>query len=175
MAQPKKYRLLKDKDFLEELHAYADEQRRLMEAECDGFATDATARDIRRTRAHKDYEFFCKTYFPHYVKSEASAFHKWFFVEVPKLIDKPTGQRINVSAHARGQVHAGHAAADDLAGGHQAQALHSAGNGCPGPGRDDAGGGEVELESNPRWRWTSRTSAARAACGTPASSSRAAT
>ncbi len=98
MAQPKKYRLLKDKDFLEELHAYADEQRRLMEAECDGFATDATARDIRRTRAHKDYEFFCKTYFPHYVKSEASAFHKWFFVEVPKLIDKPTGQRINVSA-----------------------------------------------------------------------------
>jgi predicted phage terminase large subunit-like protein len=93
-----KNRLLKDKDFLSELRAYADEQRRLVEAECDGFSTDHTARDLRRTRAKTDFEFFCRTYFPHYVKSEASVFHRWLYDTVPKLIDKPTGQLINVSA-----------------------------------------------------------------------------
>lgn len=93
-----KKRLLKDKDFLSELRAYADEQRRLVEAECDGFATDHAARDMRCTRARNDFEFFCRTYFPHYVKSEASVFHRWLYDTVPKLIDKPTGQLINVSA-----------------------------------------------------------------------------
>ena len=44
MAKANK-RLLKDKDFLAELRAYADEQRRLVEAECDGFATGHAARD----------------------------------------------------------------------------------------------------------------------------------
>lgn len=93
-----KQRLLKDSDFLKELRAYADEQRRLVEAECDGFLTDPSARDQRRTRAHTDFEFFCRTYFPHYVKSEPSLFHRWLYDTVPKLIDKPTGQLINVSA-----------------------------------------------------------------------------
>ena len=98
MAQPKRTKLLKDKDFLAELRAYADEQRRLMEAECDGFATDPVARDQRRARAHLDFEFFCRSYFPHYVKSEPSVFHRWLYDTVPRLIDKPTGQLINVSA-----------------------------------------------------------------------------
>lgn len=93
-----KQRLLKDKDFLQELRAYADEQRRLVEAECDGFLTDSAARDQRRKRAHTDFEYFCRTYFPHYVKSEPSLFHRWLYDTVPKLIDKSTGQLINVSA-----------------------------------------------------------------------------
>lgn len=94
----KKLRLLKDKDFLQELHAFADEQRRLVEAECDGFSTDHAARDQRATRAQNDYEFFCKTYFPHYIKGEPSVFHRWFYDSVPKLIDQPGGQLLNISA-----------------------------------------------------------------------------
>ncbi|WP_310627077.1 phage terminase large subunit [Limnohabitans sp.] len=93
-----KQKQLRDKDFLAELAAYAHEQRTLIEAECDGFATDFAARDKRATRAHNDYEFFCRTYFPHYVKSEPSAFHRWFFDTIPVLIDKPEGQLIEVSA-----------------------------------------------------------------------------
>jgi predicted phage terminase large subunit-like protein len=89
---------LKDKDFLAELSAYAQEQRTLIEAECDGFATDFSARDQRATKAHNDYEFFCRTYFPHYVKSEASVFHRWFFDHVPAMIDQPEGRLIEISA-----------------------------------------------------------------------------
>ena len=93
-----KQKTLKDKDFLAELRAFADEQRRLVEAECDGFATDHRARDERATKAQKDYEFFCKTYFPHYIKGEPSLFHRWFYDTVPGLLDKPVGQLIEVSA-----------------------------------------------------------------------------
>lgn len=89
---------LRSNDFLEELKAYADAQRTLIQAECDGFATDAAARDIRRTRAMSDFRFFSRTYFPHYVKGEESLFHTWFYDTVPGLIDKPEGQLIDVSA-----------------------------------------------------------------------------
>lgn len=90
----------KAKAFLDELQAFAESQRDLIHAECEGFATDAAARETRRDRASKadGYGFFVRTYFPHYIKGESSTFHLWFFDEVPKLIDKPEGQLINVSA-----------------------------------------------------------------------------
>ena len=89
---------LRDKDFLAELAGFAEQQRQLVEAECAGFATDATARDIRRTKAQSDFRFFCRTYFPHYVKSEESAFQKWFYDTVPGYIDQPRGVLANISA-----------------------------------------------------------------------------
>lgn len=89
---------LRSKDFLEELRAFADAQRELIEAECDGFSTDPAARDIRRTRSQSDFRYFARTYFPHYVKGEESVFHTWFYDNVPKLIDMPEGQLINLSA-----------------------------------------------------------------------------
>jgi predicted phage terminase large subunit-like protein len=90
--------LLKSKDFLAELKAHAESQRSLIEAECSGFATDATACDIRRTRAQKDFRFFARTYFPHYIKGAESLFHTWFYDNVPGLIDVPAGSLINLSA-----------------------------------------------------------------------------
>lgn len=91
-------KLLKNADFLAELAAYADEQRRLLEAECEGFATDYTARDVRTSRANSDFEFFARTYFPHYVKSEPSLFHRWYYDHVPALLDGDKGVLINISA-----------------------------------------------------------------------------
>ena len=93
-----KRKLLRTNEFLAELKAHAESQRSLIEAECDGFATDATARDIRRTRAQRDFRFFSKTYFPHYVKGEESRFHGWFYDNVPGLIDAADGKLMNLSA-----------------------------------------------------------------------------
>ena len=89
---------LKDKDFLAELSAFAEEQRRLIEAECDGLATDYAARDKRTTRAQSDFAFFARTYFPHYVKSEPSLFQQWFFEHVPGWLDGDAGVLANISA-----------------------------------------------------------------------------
>lgn len=93
-----KRKQLRDQDFLAELKAYADEQRRLIEAACDGFATDHAARDLRRTQAQQDFRFFARTYFPHYVKGAESVFHTWFYDTVPGLIDEPAGKLVNISA-----------------------------------------------------------------------------
>lgn len=90
--------LLRDKDFLEGLAAFADAQRELIQAECDGFATDPAAREARRVKAHADFRFFARTYFPHYVKGEESLFHTWFYDNVPGLIDAPEGKLIDISA-----------------------------------------------------------------------------
>lgn len=89
---------LRSNDFLAELKAYADAQRTLIQAECDGFDTDATARDIRRTRATADFRFFARIYFPHYVKGAESLFHTWFYDNVPGKIDAAQGELINISA-----------------------------------------------------------------------------
>lgn len=88
----------KAKAFLEELKAFADEQRKLIDAECSGFSVDPAARNERRARAFKDFRFFAKTYFPHYVKGDESIFHTWFYDNVPGLIDAPEGKLINLSA-----------------------------------------------------------------------------
>jgi predicted phage terminase large subunit-like protein len=87
----------KAKSFLDELSAFAEEQRRIIGAECDGFPSDNAARDRRATQATNDYAFFVQTYFPHYIKAKPSVFHTWFFSEVPQRIDMPTGQLLDIS------------------------------------------------------------------------------
>lgn len=88
----------KAKSFLEELKGYADEQRKLIDAECSGFATDDQACSERRAKAHNDFRYFARTYFPHYVKGEESIFHGWYYDNVPGMIDAPEGKLINISA-----------------------------------------------------------------------------
>ncbi|WP_198086617.1 phage terminase large subunit [Variovorax sp. E3] len=94
----KAQRNLKGAEFLEELREFAEGQRTLIEAECDGFATNPAARLERIASARDDYELFCRAYFPHYVKPALSEFHSWFYQAFPKLVDMAQGQYANVSA-----------------------------------------------------------------------------
>lgn len=97
-AKPLGKKSAKHAAFLAELAAYAQEQRTLIQAECEGFATDKAGRSERIARARQDFRYFSKTYFPHYVKGSESAFHTWFYDHVPALIDSPNGNLVNVSA-----------------------------------------------------------------------------
>lgn len=92
------HRRLTEKQFLEELQAFADEQRRLIDTHCSAFPTDYAARDRRATQAQRDLGFFARTYFPHYVTSGPSVFHRWVFDTVPGLIDDAKGQKVDISA-----------------------------------------------------------------------------
>lgn len=84
--------------FLDELQAFAEEQRRLIETECAAFPVDAAASAARAARARNDFGFFCRTYFPHYVGDEPSVFHEWVFGTLPGLLDSPKGIRADISA-----------------------------------------------------------------------------
>lgn len=85
---------LSTKDFLKELSNFAEEQRQLIEAECDGFDTDPKASKQRRDKAWNDFWFFSRTYFPHYIKSEErSVFHVYMHETLPGLVDDPKGKK----------------------------------------------------------------------------------
>lgn len=76
------------KEFELELAKLGDEIRSQIELECEAFATDPAASFERRERAWWDYEYFCRTYFPHYVPTaHFSQFHQFIFKRFPQVID----------------------------------------------------------------------------------------
>ncbi|GFK94434.1 hypothetical protein NNJEOMEG_02279 [Fundidesulfovibrio magnetotacticus] len=89
---------LKRKDFLLELARLSEGLRRTIEAECEGFSPDPAASAARRERAWRDFAFFRRTYFPHYVRHGDSVLHTWLDETLPALVDHPDGQRLAVAA-----------------------------------------------------------------------------
>lgn len=76
------------KEFERELAKLGEEIRNQIELECEAFATDSAASKERRERACHDYQFFCQTYFPHYVPTaHFSQFHRFIFKRFPQVID----------------------------------------------------------------------------------------
>jgi predicted phage terminase large subunit-like protein len=85
---------LSTRDFLSELAAFAEEQRRLIESECLGFDTDPEQRSIRREKSWDDFWFFSYTYFPHYIKTrKRSVFHVYMHNTLPGLVDSKDGKK----------------------------------------------------------------------------------
>ncbi len=82
------------REFEDELAKLGEEIRNTIELECEAFDTDPAASKARRERAWNDYEFFCRTYFPHYVPTAFfSLFQQFIFKRLPEVIDGPTDGR----------------------------------------------------------------------------------
>lgn len=82
------------REFEEELAKLGEEIRNTIELECEAFDTDPAASKARQERAWNDYEFFCRTYFPHYVPTAFfSLFQQFIFKRLPEVIDGPTDGR----------------------------------------------------------------------------------
>jgi len=76
------------REFEQELAQLGEDIRNQIEMECAAFPTDAEASKARRERAWHDYEFFAKTYFPHYVPTPYfSLFQQFVFKRLPEIID----------------------------------------------------------------------------------------
>lgn len=68
--------------------------KRRLEAEVTGLDERPEAIAERRTRvmAADGYEFFARTYFPHYLRSpQPSRFHAWCFENLPRIVAVPEG------------------------------------------------------------------------------------
>lgn len=89
-----KGRALTRKGFADELAQLQSSLRTQIDAEVDGFSTDEGARSERR-RAVLDpvsgFAFFCRTYFPHYIKSAPSRLHQHLFADLPAMITTVAG------------------------------------------------------------------------------------
>lgn len=84
---------MKNKEFLKNLAAMADQYRRVIEAEVDGFDASPKASAERRAKVFDPvggYEYFVNTYFPHYVRAESkSELHEFLFERLPEIIRNP--------------------------------------------------------------------------------------
>ena len=76
------------KEFERELEKLGEDIRRTIELEVEAFDPDPAASAARRERVQHDYQFFCQTYFPHYVPTpHFSLFQQFIFVRLPEVID----------------------------------------------------------------------------------------
>ena len=68
--------------------------RNRIEVEVSGFPTDAAGRAARRAATLdpvSGFEFFARTYFPHYVKTSASRLHQHLYDDLPAMLTSPAG------------------------------------------------------------------------------------
>lgn len=86
------------KDLKLEIAALADQFRLQIEAECEGFASDPVAGLKRRAEAQNNFEFFARTYFPHYIKHGNAVLHDYLYKRLPELVDAPEGQHEAIAA-----------------------------------------------------------------------------
>ncbi|MBR6976444.1 MAG: phage terminase large subunit, partial [Ottowia sp.] len=75
--------------------------RQAIEQAADGWDSSAAAIAERRRKAldpQSGYEFFDRTYFPHYGKAEPSALHRYLYERLPQVLASKTGQRDAIAA-----------------------------------------------------------------------------
>lgn len=89
---------MKLKDLHKEIAALAGQFRLQIEAECDGFSPDPIESLKRAERAKGDYEFFARTYFPHYIKHANAVLHDYLYQRLPALVDAKEGQHEAIAA-----------------------------------------------------------------------------
>lgn len=77
------------KSALDQLAAVAAALRARIQAEVDGFAADPAAQAARVKTAGESFEFFARTYFPHYVNRPNSRLHDWLYARLPEIAGAP--------------------------------------------------------------------------------------
>lgn len=76
------------REFEKELALLGEDLRATIEIECETFAIDEAASKARRDQAIDDYQFFCQTYFPHYVPTPYfSLFQQFALKRLPALVN----------------------------------------------------------------------------------------
>ncbi|KNC89696.1 phage terminase large subunit [Trabulsiella odontotermitis] len=90
------------REFQQSLQEYIANLRMTIETECLGFDIDAEAARARQAAVADPvagFEFFVRTYFPHYVRNPAiSELHKYLFRRLPEIVASPEGESDAIAA-----------------------------------------------------------------------------
>ncbi|MCC6195706.1 MAG: phage terminase large subunit [Burkholderiales bacterium] len=92
---------LSRREFQTQIAELAGGFRRTIEAEVAAFATDSVASGVRVERvcaSDGGFEFFARTYFPHYVKFANSLLHDYLYEALPRMVTDPEGWRLALAA-----------------------------------------------------------------------------
>jgi predicted phage terminase large subunit-like protein len=89
------------KDFLQGIAELAETLRRQIDAGLDGWDIEPAAVAERRRKVFdplSGWEYFDRTYFPHYGKAEPSELHKYLYQRLPVMVNSVSGQRDALAA-----------------------------------------------------------------------------
>jgi len=90
------------KGFLKDVSEDRKSFQKLIEAEVDGFAVSEEAKAERLAQASQQtragFEFFARTYFPHYIKLPNSKLHDALYERLPAILRNPKGQSDAIAA-----------------------------------------------------------------------------
>ncbi len=89
---------LSTRQFAQQLAELAAEFRTQIEAQVSGFDPDPSASKARRERADTDFEFFARTYFPHYVTKPNSRLHDYLYRRLPEIADSDQSETDAIAA-----------------------------------------------------------------------------
>lgn len=80
-------------EFQKALEGLGATLRRQIEASVEGFDTDEGERQKRRAKvlSPDGFEFFARSYFPHYIQSAPSALHKHLYADLPAMLVTEAG------------------------------------------------------------------------------------
>ena len=88
--------------FLKDMADVAKSLRLTIEAEVEGFVVSEEAQAARLAKAtqqtREGFEFFARTYFPHYVKLPNSKLHDYLYDRLPAILRNPKGQTDAIAA-----------------------------------------------------------------------------
>lgn len=102
LFSPQNSTKINKKEFLRELADYAAELRQFIEAEVDGFSSkpaDIQARLAKVQDPVTGFQFFCETYFPHYMTHKTrSELHEHLFKRLPEIAEHPKSRSEAIAA-----------------------------------------------------------------------------
>ena len=106
---------LSKSEFQKSLKEYAKQFKAQIDSINEGFDISSAAVKYRRDRAFNDFEFFARTYFPHYIRQKKdevtgnlrdvkpSVFHQWIYENLPKIFKSQTSVSQAIAA-SRGEA-----------------------------------------------------------------------
>ena len=84
--------------FSKQLSELGQKLRLQIEAVVDSFPPDKVAADRRLERSHNDFNFFRRTYFPHYIQFGDSELHLYLDDLLPAMVANPDGEHHAIAA-----------------------------------------------------------------------------
>lgn len=89
---------LSSRQFAQQLAELAAGFRQQIEAQVTGFDPDPAASRARRARADREFEYFARCYFPHYITKPNSRLHDYLYTRLPEIADSGKAETDAIAA-----------------------------------------------------------------------------
>lgn len=89
---------LSSRQFAQQLAELAAGFRQQIEAQVTGFDPDPAASRARRARADREFEYFARCYFPHYITKPNSRLHDYLYARLPEIADSGKAETDAIAA-----------------------------------------------------------------------------